>query len=276
MYLLTPLIGILLGGVMFLIAQKNRLLSNKKAIFYLLAACLILAAPALSGFLDYAFMPAGYYFLSVVYLLLGCLDLYAMRRFIDGIEEKPYGVEFFCRFVVAFVGAALFSVVFNLCNELQYGIWASTCLLPFILPSLFMKAYEAYLSVPPEVYNVWSHEDEAGEIETEYLDDSRIIVVELEIFRLLEDVKPLNIRVKAAETVPFGVWFRMFVRHYNAKSPTRPIVPRDAENSYGWMFYVNVFWIWKRSVDPALSFAENKIKDKKTIVAKRVKRTENE
>ncbi|MCS2696016.1 hypothetical protein NXW27_00410 [Phocaeicola dorei] len=26
------------------------------------------------------------------------------------------------------LGAGLLSVVFNLCNELQYGIWASTCL----------------------------------------------------------------------------------------------------------------------------------------------------
>lgn len=34
MYLLMPLIGILLGVVMFLIARKNNLMQNKKEIFY--------------------------------------------------------------------------------------------------------------------------------------------------------------------------------------------------------------------------------------------------
>jgi hypothetical protein len=274
MYLLMPLTGMLLGVVMFFIAKKNNLLSNKKAVFYILLSCLLLAVPALMGFIDYAFMPGGYLFLACIYLSLGYLNLRVMDSFIDGIGKKPYGVEFFCQFSVMFIGAALFSLVFNLCNELQYGLWASTCLLPFIFPSLFLKAYNTYIAIPLEVYNVWLYENESDKMETEDFDSSRIIVVELEICKQVDDTKPLNIKAKAAENAPFGVWFKMFIHHYNTKSPNSPIAAVDAENSYGWMFYVNTFLVWKRSIDPSLSFSGNRIKDKKMIIAKRVQRTE--
>ncbi|MDR2805000.1 MAG: TssN family type VI secretion system protein [Dysgonamonadaceae bacterium] len=276
MYLLMPLIGILLGVVMFFIAKKNKLLSNKKAVAYILSACLLLAVPALLGFIDYAFMPLGYLVLTSVYLLLGYLNVYLTGCFFDEIRKKPYVVEFFCQFTLMFIGAALFSLVFNLCNELQYGLWASTCLLPFIFPSLFLKTYNTYIAIPLEIYNVWLYENENDEMETKDFDSSRIIVVELEIFKQVEDFNPLNIKAKAAENAPFGVWFKMFLRHYNTKSPNCPIAAGDTESSYGWIFYVNTFLVWKRSIDPALSFAENKIKDKKMIIAKRVQRTENQ
>jgi hypothetical protein len=259
---------------MYFVAKKNKLLSNKKLIFYFLSACAVLVIPALFGFADYAFMPYGYALSVGIYLLLGCLNLKLTGKFIKEFEEKPYGVEFFFQFTVMLVGAALYSLVFNLCNELQYGLWASTCLLPFILPSLFRKAYRTYIKIPVEIYSVWTYKDEQDEIDTEDFDSSAIIVVELEIFKQVEDVKHLNIKAKASENAPFGVWFKMFIHHYNTKSPDYMIAASDKANSYGWMFYVNTLGFWKRSIDPALSFAENRIKDKKVITAKRVRRTD--
>jgi hypothetical protein len=261
---------------MYLIARKNHLIQDKKGIFYFLLSCIILAIPALLGFMDYTFMPSGYLLLSGLYLWLGYVNLNVMAKFIEGIKGKPYGVEFLCQFMIMFVGVALFSMVFNLCNELQYGIWASTCVLSFIFPSLFRKAYSAYMDIPLEVYNIWSYEQEVDEMDTEKFDTTRIIVVELELFKQIQDIKPLNIKAKAAENAPFGVWFSIFIKHYNTKSPNFPIVPADAENSYGWMFYVNAFLFRKKHIDPELSFAANGIKEKNVIIAKRVQRTENE
>ncbi|MDR1347218.1 MAG: TssN family type VI secretion system protein [Prevotellaceae bacterium] len=275
MYLVMPVMCILLGFLMYFVAKKNKLLSNKKLILYFLLACVLLAVPALLGFTDYTFMPYGYMILSVIYLLLGYLNLILTGRFIKDIKDKPYGVELFLQFTVMVIGAVLFSLVFNLCNELQYGPWASTCILPFILPSLFRKAYRSYIRIPVEIYSVWTYQDEKNEIDIEDFDSSAIIVVELEIFKQVEDVKHLNIKAKASENAPFGVWFKMFIHHYNTKSPDYMIAASDEANSYGWMFYVNTLGFWKRSIDPALSFAENRIKDKKVITAKRVRRTDN-
>ncbi len=145
LYLLLPVIGFIMAGVMMVIARKNQLLGNKKLIFYFLLACLILALPALLGFIDYWFMPYTYIGLLVLYLFLGWYNLKILKWLIPDIGQKPYYVEFLFVFVVMFAGGTLFSLAFNLCNELQYGLWACTCVIPFVFPSLFRKAYLQYL-----------------------------------------------------------------------------------------------------------------------------------
>jgi hypothetical protein len=276
LYLLLPVIGILLGAIMVIVAKKNKLLGNKKAIFYFLLACIVLAVPALLGFIDYAFMPYAYIALSILYLVLGYFNLKILDTVIDDRGEKPYYIEFLCVFIVAFVGAALFSLVFNLCNELQYGLWACTCLLSFILPSLFIKACHTYLDIPLEVYRIWSYADETNQVNPEYMNANKIIVVELELFKQVLDTKPFNVKVKASDDMPFGVWFKVLIDDYNRKSPLNPIAYMNPENSYGWLFYTNSFLGWKKHIDPDLSFAKNKIREKNCIIAKRVQQQAGE
>ena len=45
-----------------------------------------------------------------------------------------------------------FTLVFNLCNELKYGLWASTCLLPFVIVSVFIRTYRIFIAIPIPVY----------------------------------------------------------------------------------------------------------------------------
>lgn len=273
LYLLMPIISVILGGVMFFIAKKNKLLSNKKAIFYFLLSCLILAIPALLGFIDYWFMPYAYVCLLFLYLILGYVNLIILKKVFSELTEKPYYVEFLCVFVVMFVGIALFSLAFNLCNELQYGLWASTCLLPFIFPSLFRKTHKAYMDIPVEVYKIWSYDKEERGLVEERYDSNKIIVVELELFKQVSDKEPLNIKAKASEDMPFSVWFKVFLEDYNKKSPEGAIVYADFIDSYGWIFYINTAILGrKKYIDPDLSFAQNKIKEENIIIAKRVKR----
>ncbi|MFV0418270.1 MAG: TssN family type VI secretion system protein [Dysgonomonas sp.] len=272
LYLLMPLIGLLLGVIMIVIAKKNKLLGNKKIIFYFLLSCLILTLPALLGFIDYWFMPYAYIGLMVLYLILGYYNLGVLNKIIDDFKEKPYYVEFLFVFVLMFICAAFFSLVFNLCNELQYGLWACTCLLPFIFPSLFLKAYQTYMEIPLEIYLIWSYDKETKEITEDDFDSNKIIVVELEIFKQVEDTEPLNIKAKSSEITPFGPWFKTFISDYNKKSPQSPILYKDRSDSYGWMFYVSTSVLGrKRYIDPNLSFAKNKIKEKNIIIAKRVR-----
>ncbi|MCL1941986.1 MAG: TssN family type VI secretion system protein, partial [Candidatus Azobacteroides sp.] len=134
LYLLLPVAAVILGVVMLFAAKKNRLLNNKRAIFYFLSTVIVLALPGLFGFIDYWFMPDYYLGLSVFYLILGCCYLKILPLMVEGIRDKPYYVEFLIVFVTGLVGAAFFSTVFNLCNELQYGRWACSCMLPFIFP----------------------------------------------------------------------------------------------------------------------------------------------
>lgn len=271
-YFLLPIIGVILGAVGMIVAKKNQLLSNKKAIFYFLLCCVILVLPALFGFIDYWFMPYIYILLQALYLILGWYNLKVLHSVVREINDKPYYVEFLIVLITMFIGAALFSLVFNLCNELQYGLWACTCLITFIFPSLFRKAYWSFMSIPLEIYKLWSYVEEMQEIDTEAFDHNKIIVVELELFKQVSDIKSLNIKAKASEEVPFGIWFKVFIDDYNKKSPQSPIVYTDYENSYGWIFYTNSSILGRQKyIDPELTFAKNKIREKNIVIAKRTK-----
>jgi hypothetical protein len=230
---------------------------------------MVLALPGLFGFIDYWFMPYCYTGLSVLYLALGWYNHQILRLVIKEINDKPYYMEFMIVLVTQLVGAALFSLVFNLCNELQYGLWACTCLIPFIFPSLFKRMYTSYMDIPLEIYRIWSYDKEKT-TESEHLESDKILVVELELFKRVSDKEPLNIKAKASEEVPFGIWFKLFIDDYNKKSPQSTIIQSDKNNSYGWIFYMNSSVLGrKKYIDPNLSFSENKIKEKKAILAKR-------
>lgn len=273
LYLLFPLLTVVMGVVAYIVAQKNQLLSNKKLIFFFLATCIILVLPGLLGFIDYWFMPYAYISLQVLYFFLGWYYLKILRNVVKDLDQKPYYIEFLFVFVIMLIGAALFSLVFNLCNELQYGLWACTCIIPFIFPSVFGKAYKTFMDIPLEVYKIWSYDmQEDNEWEHEVTDNDKITVVEMELFKHVTDIKPLNIKAKAQEDMTFGGWFKVFIDDYNIKSSASPIVHSDYENSYGWIFYTITSVLGrKRYIDPDLSFAKNKIKEHRVIIAKRTR-----
>lgn len=270
MYLLLPVIGLILGVVMAFVAKKNKLLSNKKVIFYFLLTCVILILPALLGFIDYWFMPYAYIGLMVLYLILGYYNLNILSNIIEDYNEKPYYVELLIVFVIMFVSMAFFSLIFNLCNELQYGLWACTCLLTFIFPSLFLKAYDTFMAIPLEIYLIWSYDKENRRMTEDDFDTSKVIVVEVSMFKQVIDTEPLNIKAKSSEVTPFGPWFKTLISDYNKKSPLTPIAHGNDMDSFGWIFYVNTSILGrKRYIDPNLSFAANKLKEKNVIFAKR-------
>ncbi len=271
-YLLMPLLAIIFGFIAYFIAKKNKLFKNKKLIFYVLLGSLILSLPALLGFIDYWFMPYLYILLQILYLILGWNNIKLLKRFLPAADEKrPYSIEFFIQFLMMFVGAAFFSLIFNLCNELKYGIWACTCLLTFVFPSLFWETYKKYMAIPLEIYKVWKYSDKEDLSLFETMDYNKLLVMELELFKKTDDLTPSKIKAKAPDNMSFGTWFQKFLTDYNLKFPLNPIVVKDNENIFGWIFYVKrSFFHPRKYVDPDLSITDNKIKEKYTIMAKRV------
>lgn len=282
-YVLMPLIAIIMGVIAYFLAKKNKLLKNKKLIVYIIIGSLLLSLPGFLGFIDYWFMPYAYIGLQVLYLLLGWYNIKLVRRFYPDIEkageEKPYYVEFFIHFIMMFIGAAFFSLIFNLVNELQYGLWACTCLITFILPTLFKKTYDSYMNIPLEIYKVWKYSDNADLSHFDVMDYNKLHVMELEVFKEVSDPTPSKIKAKAPDNMPFGIWFQKFLADYNTKFPTTPIDVRDRATSeiYSWIFYVKPsFFLPRKYIDYELSIIENKLKEKYTIIVKRVSEQTNE
>lgn len=148
-YLLMPLLTVIFGIAAYFVARKNRLLNNKRLIVYLLVCSIVLALPGLSGFMDYNFMPYIYILLVILYWIGGYYNRYVLRKvFSSGKEMPSFGIQCLMTVTVVLLGAGIFSVVFNLCNELQYGVWASTCILPFVFPLLYTQTVKAILTYP--------------------------------------------------------------------------------------------------------------------------------
>lgn len=272
LYLLFPIIAIIAGFVAALIAKKNNLLSNKKVIFVFLLVCLILALPGLLGFIDYWFMPYIYLALLVVYAIIGYYYKRILFSMAKDLKKKSYGVEFLLTLFPMLIGAALFSLAFNLTNELQYGLLASTCLLSFVFPSLYAKAYNSFMDIPIEVYKIWSFSKQDTRWDDSQQDSEKIVVVELELFKRPTDKVPLNIKAKAHEDMTFGLWFKLFINDYNIKSSASPIDFETNAETTGWIFYaISPFFGFKHYIDPGSTFAENRIKENRVVIAKRTK-----
>jgi len=273
-YLLMPLLAVIFTFVAFLISKKNKLFSNKKSVFYVLLIGLLLSLPGFLGFLDYEFMPYYYIVLVVLYLFLGWANINWMRNMIPSLKygNKPYIIEFLVHFTIMFIGAAFFSMIFNFFNELQYGLWACTCVFAFVFPSLFYETYQKYMEIPLEVHKIWyfsSHEDLSG---FEYMDYNKLMVMELEFSKQVENNIPTKVKAKAPDNLTFGTWFQKFILDYNLKFPLNPVELKNNEGEYyGWIFYVKrSFFLPRKYVDYSLTIIENGVKEKHTIIAKRV------
>jgi len=274
-YLLMPILAVIFTFAAVLISKKNKLFSNKKAIFFVLLMGLLLSIPGLLGFLDFEFMPYWYIVLFILYLVIGYFSIGWVRKWIPNIkkEGKPYILEFMVHFIIMFIGAAFFSLIFNLTNELQYGLWACTCVFAFVFPSLFNETYQKYMEIPLEVNKIWyfSHNDDLSEFE--YMDYNKLLVMELEFFKQVDDDISTKVKVKAPDNLAFGTWFQKFIIDYNIKFPLTPIELTDKETgkNFGWIFYVKrSFFLPRKYIDYDLTIPENKIREKHTIIAKRV------
>lgn len=93
-YLLMPVLTVIFGIAAYFIARKNKLLNNKKLIVYLLLCGIVLALPALSGFMDYSFMPYIYVLLAILYWTAGYYNRFLLRKvFASGKETPSFGIR---------------------------------------------------------------------------------------------------------------------------------------------------------------------------------------
>ena len=272
-YLIYPILGVLMIVIAAIVAKKNKLLKNKRLISYTLLSALLAALFALLGFLDYNFMPYGYIVLAIIWFVIGYYNdrllPWAFKKKQE--QELKYRTRIIYTFFQIILGMLLFALVFNLCNELKYGFWASTALLAFVLASLLHRTYDIFIHIPVLVYKVWDYGSCLGYSHPEDLDYSKLKVALLEVFKNEGDAEPIRINVKAPEELQFGDWIKLFFEDYNKKTPQAPIDVYDHDDG-GWIFYVKPWLLApRRYLDYELTVAENRIKERQLIVAKRVK-----
>lgn len=271
-YLLFPIIAFLMGFVVVLVAKKNKLLQDKKAIFYLLLSGIVISASGLLGSLEVGFMPYGYLACQVLYLVLGFVNLRLLFHFVSGLNKKRFGFTCLLLLVQITIGWALFSVWFNLTNDFQYGIWAGSCVLSMFILPLFEETFNTYLKIPVEIYKMRMYSAKNIESAPAPIDAEEFLVYEIEIYKTPYDRKPIRLKAKSTMEMVFGDWFELIISDYNQKKFTNPIEYYNSESPYGWIFYIKPsFFRPRKYIDPDVSFLENKLLEKHLIVSKRVK-----
>lgn len=271
LYLLLPSIAVITGIAVYFANKKSTIFSTKKLVLTMLFSTLILGLPGLLGLVDYWFMPYIYIILGIIYFFLGIYDLLLINQLYANIKDKSYGYEFLFFVVQMIMGAALFSLIFNLCNELKYGLWACSCILPFLFISLYRQTFRSFMRIPLEVYKLWEYSPDKKNMPI--LLGANEKIVRIELYKKLEDDKLSWLEAAFREDLLFGEWFQYCIENNNLEHPSRKIDFSDEDNSFGWIFYIKPsFFLPKRYIDPDISIRKNRITRLHTIIARRKKK----
>ncbi len=271
--LLLPLLALVLASVMLFINRQKDLLSARQLLVMLLLFVLPMALMGLFGLNDLWFMPFYYVLVQLIALVGGQYYLRHLDFALGEDLRREPGFVAFLTVIILLLGGGLFQLVFNAFSELDYGLWAMTCLLPFVLPLLFARAYEALLAIPNEIRKVWYYPRNATEVQLENVDYYRLMILAVELRKQPGAEEPaIQVKARTTQDLPFGVWFQKFIDDYNYKFPQSPIQTDSDTGPYGWLFYAvrPSFFRWRRYIDADLSIALNRLDERCVIVAKRV------
>jgi hypothetical protein len=275
-------IGLIWIGCMvgfFIIARKNRILSNRKAILYYLGVGLFITAVGFLGLIPAVASSMLYFVLLQVFFLgLGFLVSYLWRK--NSIEDFQHSTSRNSGILFIFANAALgtigFTILFYYCSKTDLAIYYGLSVIPFVLPHFISASFAKFKEIPHEIYKVWYFPLEEDEIDFNNIDTSSIYILELIYSKSANDNRLMNTKLRAPIHMKFGDWFRSFIEKYNRTYNADPIHYRNEDHSsMGWIFYVKPPFLGSaRYIDPDKTIAENKILEKKAIIARRVKYVE--
>lgn len=252
-------------------------MNNRKLIVWVLVSGLVLSLPGLLGLLRFMFMPWGYIMSMLYALCLGTLAVYLLLKIDQGMIEKSKFFSFFLFLIVIGLAVYLYQLLFDWIGVMDIGLLAGTSVFVSIIPLLFWWTYIDLISIPTEINKIWEYPIYPLDVNIDHLDFDKLLVLELELYKDVNDIEPLKVKVKAPKEMVFGVWFGKFIDDYNLKFPNSSIIYRDSyQQSFKWTFFVKRS-VFRRNlyIDPDLSIEQNNVTEKMTIHAKRVSEVVN-
>ncbi|MBQ4821281.1 TssN family type VI secretion system protein [Aquimarina sp. MMG016] len=259
----------------FVAGLKKLFTKNKKKFFlYILVTLLLFAATALlSNEKVLNDIPLNSFIgFQVIFLLLGCLHVFALRKFFPDLSESitDFWSEFLYTIVTTLLGLFAFIMVVELYKpEYKYIFLASAIF--FITPFMVVKLYEYAISVPMPIYKKWFYpiDKKMKDPKAEELTNPLVISFEFNKGENHEELS--NFRLKAPEKMEFGKLFYFFINDYNDRHPEGEIKFLDDKNNpYGWVFYTKPKWFKAQNhIDFTRTVEGNNIKEDDVIICKR-------
>jgi hypothetical protein len=272
-YLLLPIVAIILIVIFFLINKKNSIVHAKSVIIACILFSLLIALPSIFTFTGVRFIGLYYPIIQIVYLFFGYYYLKKVESFFTD-KDSPYvkPIMILISIIILCIGSFLFSLFFNYFGELRYGLIASTCTYTFVLPLFVDWAYKALLNIPSGIFKIWKYNNAYNDsfFSSEAVD--KIIVLELELSKQVENEDNIKVKAKAPLNFQFGDWFQMFIHDHNIKYAEKPISYKTNNIPDGWIFYTKPTFVQgKKYIDHEKTIEENQLTNENTtIICKRV------
>jgi len=267
--------------IMMLMTKLRKLFTkNKKRAF--LYALFILATFALTGLLSSSKVlndtPLNSYFgFQFVFLLLGVLHLYIMRKYFPDLSENKsdFFSEFMFTLAYTCVGLIAFLQIVNrFKSPFSYVFMASTIM--FILPTLIYKMYEFAMQIAVPIYKSWIFPlgKNIKDPTKEELINPRVISFEFRKKKGERDIT--NFRVKAPQAMEFSKLFYFFIIDYNERHPESKIefLDEKSQQPSSWVFHIKPKW-WSpiNHINFTQTVDANNIMEDNVIICRRVETT---
>jgi len=282
-YILMPLFAVIMMVILSAIRRSQPAIKIRTIIIYVLLCSLCLAIPGISGFAGNLFNPYWYLIAQIVYLILGIIhvnlsDMYFKKHFTS--LTKSILFESILTLTCIGFGGYLFYLIFNLMSKgTGYPIMAATSIFIFAVPLVFHYCYIQLISIPVDIYKTWRYSPEQRLPDFEGADFDRLMVLNVELSKNLEDANRFRIKAKTLPTgITFGDWFYRVVDDYNHKNPNSIIHLSDqVREPYYWIFYTKKsFFSFRKYIDFDQDITQNSISENDVVICKRVIQHEEE
>ena len=269
-YLLLPLLALIWAVGLFVLNQRQGLAFTVRSLLLLLLFAVPIALAGFFGLLDLWFMPFCYLGLAVASMALGVLYLYVLNRTLGYDWQEQFWLVHVLTQLILLLGTYCFSLLFDACGSLQlrYGLWAATCMLSFYVPLFFVQTFEALVSIPDQVRQLWYYPANAEEVVSD-ANPFQLMIAAVELYKSPQSLAPVRVKARLPQDMVFGQWFQKFVDDYNYTFAAEPI-ETTAPPGYGWLFYA--VWVSpfrrRRYIDASRTIAQNRLTERCVIVAK--------
>ena len=269
-FLLIPI-----SAILFIVLNwGNSQLNVKKNVWISLLIIFVLSIGGLFG-LSNSLYEGFWFFIFIQLLALATgiiLNKLFLKNYFSSFNSKIISEISYSFFIIS-VSYFLFSFLFNYLSKTTLGFTYATSLLILIIPYFISLAFDHFIHIPASIYKVWYLNEEREEPDFDKINVRDVYLISLDLLKNVNDKGVSNIKVKAPLEMNFGDWYQSFILNYNEKFTDNMIQYKFLDgSSMGWVFYTKPsFFSGRRFIDPNKTITQNKLSEKVTIVASRVK-----
>jgi hypothetical protein len=270
--LLLAFLALILIGV---VNRKRPGVKKKKIAVYVICYLIVFGLILVIGDLTHTDPMTVFLLTQGAALIGGILHTWLMYKIFPWAKRDGFGPE------LLFTSSVMLLAAFGLLSISVWREWNTlgaalcTALIPFVIPYLVVKSFDAMWAIPALRYKLWFYPmgmEVPNPLDFDLSDHMKVIAIE---FSPREGEEPLNIKVKAPERMEIGHYFMTFIEQFDIRNPERTVeITDDSNMPVGWLFYLKQPWYKSaRVLDGEMTFNDNKVNENDTIIAERVYET---